>query len=119
MATIPDVRIRTCNSETLREKGDFVLYWMIASRRLGWNFALEQAAGHARQLGKPLVILEPLRCGYRWANDRIHRFVIDGMAEHDEAPRAVERPLSPLRRARARRGTGAARGARAGGPAWW
>jgi deoxyribodipyrimidine photo-lyase len=55
---------------------------MIACRRLGWNFALERAAEHARRLGKPLVILEPLRCGYRWANDRIHRFVIEGMADH-------------------------------------
>jgi deoxyribodipyrimidine photo-lyase len=55
---------------------------MVAFRRLGWNFALERAAEVARELGKPLVILEPLRCGYRWANDRFHRFVIDGMAEH-------------------------------------
>lgn len=82
VTTIPDVRIRTCNSEPLRESGDFVLYWMVAFRRLGWNFAVERAAEHARRLKKPLVILEPLRCGYRWANDRIHRFVIEGMAEH-------------------------------------
>lgn len=83
MTSIPDVRIRTCNSETLRD-GEFVLYWMIASRRLRWNFALERAAGEARRFGKPLVILEPLRCGYRWANDRIHRFVLEGMADHAE-----------------------------------
>jgi deoxyribodipyrimidine photo-lyase len=55
---------------------------MIAFRRLGWNFALEHAAERARELGRPLVILEPLRCGYRWASDRFHRFVLDGMAEH-------------------------------------
>ena len=83
MTSIPDVRIRTCNSETLRD-GEFVLYWMIACRRLRWNFALERAAGEARRLRKPLVILEPLRCGYRWANDRIHRFVLEGMADHVE-----------------------------------
>ncbi len=82
MTTIPDLRIRTCNSAPLREEGDFVLYWMIAFRRLGWNFALQSAAEHARTLGKPLVVLEPLRCGYRWASDRIHRFVIEGMADH-------------------------------------
>ena len=82
MPTIPDLRVRTLGSEPLREDGDFVLYWMIAFRRLGWNFALERAAEHARELGKPLVILEPLRCGYRWASDRIHRFVIEGMADH-------------------------------------
>jgi deoxyribodipyrimidine photo-lyase len=81
VTSIPDVRIRICNSETLRD-GEFVLYWMIACRRLRWNFALERAADEARRLKKPLVILEPLRCGYRWANDRIHRFVIEGMADH-------------------------------------
>jgi deoxyribodipyrimidine photo-lyase len=66
----------------VRAEGEHVLYWMIAFRRLGWNFALERAAGRARELGRPLVILEPLRCGYRWASDRFHRFVLDGMAEH-------------------------------------
>ncbi|HET9211789.1 MAG TPA: deoxyribodipyrimidine photolyase [Thermoanaerobaculia bacterium] len=82
MPTIPAIRVRTLSSAPLRENGDFVLYWMIAFRRLGWNFALERAAEHARRSAKPLVILEPLRCGYRWANDRIHRFVIEGMADH-------------------------------------
>jgi deoxyribodipyrimidine photo-lyase len=55
---------------------------MIAFRRLGWNFALERAAERARELDRPLVILEPLRCGYAWASDRFHRFVLDGMAGH-------------------------------------
>jgi len=27
------------------------------------------------------VVLEALRSGYRWANDRIHQFFIDGMVE--------------------------------------
>ena len=82
LTTIPDIRVRACNSEPPREDGDFVLYWMIACRRLGWSFALERAAEQARRWGKPLVILEPLRCGYRWASDRLHRFVLDGMADH-------------------------------------
>jgi deoxyribodipyrimidine photo-lyase len=66
----------------VRADGRYVLYWMTAFRRLGWSFALERAAGWARRLGRPLVILEPLRCGYRWASDRHHRFVLDGMAGH-------------------------------------
>ena len=36
----------------------------------------------AEKLQKPLVILEALRCDYPWASDRIHRFVLDGMAEN-------------------------------------
>jgi deoxyribodipyrimidine photo-lyase len=82
---VPEIRIQSCNRREVRPAGDYVLYWMIAFRRLSWSFALERAAEHARKLGKPLVILEPLRCGYRWANDRIHRFVLDGMADHAAA----------------------------------
>lgn len=84
MTPIPEIRIQACNHGPVRPDGDFVLYWMTAFRRLGWSFALERAAEHARALRKPLVILEPLRAGYRWANGRIHRFVLDGMAGHAE-----------------------------------
>jgi len=82
VTAVPEIRIRECNTAPVRADGQYVLYWMIAFRRLGWNFALEHAAEQARELGRPLVILEPLRCGYRWASDRFHRFVLDGMAGH-------------------------------------
>ncbi len=108
---IPEIRVRACNQGEVRPGGDFVLYWMIASRRLGWSFALDRAAEHARRLGKPLVILEPLRCGYRWASDRIHRFVLEGMAEHAAAPRGIGRSVLPLRGARAWSGEGVGGGA--------
>jgi deoxyribodipyrimidine photo-lyase len=55
---------------------------MIAQRRVTSNLALERAAHWARELGRPLVVFEPLRVGYRWASDRMHRFVIDGMADN-------------------------------------
>ncbi len=82
MTDVPASRIRSLNDAPVWPDGEYVLYWMIAFRRLGWSFSLERAAEAARELGRPLVILEPLRCGYRWASDRFHRFVIDGMAEH-------------------------------------
>lgn len=82
MSALPALRLRHLNDAPIHPGGDYVLYWMVAFRRLGWNFALERAAGAARELGRPLVVFEPLRCGYRWASDRFHRFVIDGMAEH-------------------------------------
>jgi deoxyribodipyrimidine photo-lyase len=47
-----------------------------------WNFALDRAVEWASELAKPLLIFEPLRIGYPWASDRIHRFVIDGMADN-------------------------------------
>lgn len=82
MNAVPAIRIRSANSLPLREDGDFVLYWMIASRRTSWNFALDRSVEWAEKLGKPLVILEALRCDYPWASPRLHRFVLDGMAEN-------------------------------------
>jgi deoxyribodipyrimidine photo-lyase len=80
--TVPDIRIQVLNAGPVDGAGDFVLYWMIAYRRVKRNFALQRAAQWARELGKPLVILEALRSGYPWASDRLHRFVLDGMADN-------------------------------------
>lgn len=82
ITSIPELRIQVCNAAPIQPDGEYVLYWMTAFRRLGWNFALEHAADRAREMGRPLVILEPLRAGYPWASDRFHRFVLDGMADH-------------------------------------
>ncbi len=60
-----------------------MLYWMTAFRRTSWNFSLQRAVEWARDLRKPLLILEALRCGYRWASDRLHQFVIQGMADNE------------------------------------
>ncbi len=80
MVPVPPSRIRDANDASLRAQGDYVLYWMTAFRRPGWNFALEHAVEQARALKVPLVILEALRCDYPWASDRLHRFVLQGMA---------------------------------------
>ena len=85
MPSVPEIRISACNSRPANAGGQFVLYWMIAFRRLHWNFSLDRALEWARKLRKPLVILEPLRCDYPWANDRFHRFILDGMAERADA----------------------------------
>jgi deoxyribodipyrimidine photo-lyase len=82
---IPALRVRRRNESPVRRDGDFVLYWMIAARRAHHNFALQHAAARAAELGKPLVVLEALRAGYRWASDRLHRFAIDGMADNERA----------------------------------
>jgi len=79
---IPDLRITELNAAPIRADGDYVLYWMIANRRLNWNFSLDHAIDHAKKLGKPLLIFEPLRTRYEWASDRLHHFVIAGMREH-------------------------------------
>lgn len=82
---VPELRIRDLTGKPVRADGSYVLYWMTAHRRPFWNHALERAVEHARTLGKPLLIFEALRCGYPWASDRLHRFVIEGMAANAAA----------------------------------
>lgn len=82
MTHIPHARVLTLDDRPVRGDGAHVLYWMVANRRLEWNFALEQAVGYARQVERPLIILEALRHDYRWASPRMHRFCMDGMLEH-------------------------------------
>jgi deoxyribodipyrimidine photo-lyase len=90
MSHIPRERIQALDDDPIRGDGSYVLYWMVSQRRLGWNYALDQAVGHARSLGLPLVIFEALRAGYRWSSPRQHRFVLDGMREHRDALRGRE-----------------------------
>ena len=80
----PD-RLYQLNHGPVRPDARFVLYWMTSARRLESNFALQHAVAHAATLSKPLVILEALRCGYPHASDRLHAFVLQGMAEHQRA----------------------------------
>ena len=82
MPTVPATRILKTNNEPPHGDRAFVLYWMIASRRTEWNYALERAVEWAVKMGKPLVVFEPLRVAYPWASDRFHSFVIDGMADN-------------------------------------
>ncbi len=79
---VPTERISPVNRAPVRMDGDYVLYWMIATRRTGYNFGLQRAVEHAVTLRKPLVVLEALRSGHRWASARFHQFVIDGMRDN-------------------------------------
>src|SRR3954454_2582559 len=78
-------RTTLVGDDPIRPDGTFVLYWMIAARRPSWSFTLDRAIAWARALGRPLLVFEPLRAGYGWASDRLHRFVIDGMLDNRRA----------------------------------
>ena len=78
-------RLYTLNDRPLRPERRTVVYWMTSARRLGCNFALEHAVQHAVALDRPLIVLEALRCGYQHASDRLHAFVMEGMAGHAAA----------------------------------
>ena len=85
MTTVPEIRVRRGNQKGRNPEGAFVLYWMTAFRRLGWNFALQHAADLARSFGKPLMILDALRVDYPHASHRLHRFILEGMEERARA----------------------------------
>ena len=113
-ARVPDARIRHLNPNAARPNGRYVLYWMTSARRLEYNFALQRAVEACREFSKPLVILEAVRCDYPYASDRLHRFVLDGMAEHRTALAGSPVEDPGLRRTGARGWQGNARCARCG-----
>lgn len=80
--SVPAVRVRVANDRPEHARGDYVLLWTTAARRTRRSFALDHAVARAKAAGRPLLVLEALRVGYRWASDRMHRFVLDGMAEN-------------------------------------
>jgi deoxyribodipyrimidine photo-lyase len=79
-SSVPPSRIRPLNEAETNPSGKYVVYWMISARRMAWNFGLQRAVERALEFRRPLVILEALRCDYDGANDRLHQFVLDGMA---------------------------------------
>jgi deoxyribodipyrimidine photo-lyase len=81
---VPAARLRRANDAPVA-RGEWVVYWMIAARRATSSFGLERALEWSRALQRPLVVLEPLRAGYEWASERLHRFVLDGMAHNARA----------------------------------
>jgi deoxyribodipyrimidine photo-lyase len=80
---IPETRLEI-HGETL-EPGICIVYWMIASRRAYYNHSLDHAIELANERNLPLVVVEPLAINHRWANDRIHTFVIQGMLSNKKS----------------------------------
>lgn len=83
-SSVPAARLVDANDAPARPERDYVLYWCTASRRSRESFALDFAVDAANALDKPLLVLEALRVGYPYASDRLHRFILDGMAETAE-----------------------------------
>ena len=74
-------QVRKIEDGGVRSSGEYVLYWIRANRRVESNHALQFAAALANRLEKPLLCYERLTCSYPYANDRLHAFVLDGVAE--------------------------------------
>lgn len=76
-----DLRVHGPARLTPRPGGEFVLYWMQSTHRAHDNFALNHAIEAANTLGLPVLVYHGLRPDYPWASDRLHTFILEGVAD--------------------------------------
>jgi deoxyribodipyrimidine photo-lyase len=76
-----EARVRILNEARPREGARYVLYWLQANRRVESNHALLQATHLANHLRLPVLCYEMLTCRYPYASDRLHTFILEGVAE--------------------------------------
>jgi deoxyribodipyrimidine photo-lyase len=84
LSTFNQSRVRDVNSKEFNTKGEYVLYWMQAYRRLHYNHALDYAINLAEEVGKPLVVYEGIRMNYPWASPRLHQFILEGICDNSK-----------------------------------
>ena len=77
---IEETRILALN-DLPPQAGDYVLYWMQASQRTGFNHALERAVVLANELNLPAVVCFGLMDDYPEANERHYAFMLQGLAD--------------------------------------
>lgn len=74
-------RVQLLNDKAANNEGKYVLYWMQMFKRTTHNHALNFAIREANERKLPLVVYEGLKYYYPWASDRIHTFILEGVAE--------------------------------------
>ena len=79
---VPPLRVRVLNPAEVRADGTYVLYWMTLFRRVRSNFALQRALEWGQTLKRPVVVLESVKVDYPYASERLHAFMLQGMAEN-------------------------------------
>ncbi len=80
-----NARIQCLNDDSPDDDGDYVLYWMQQSQRAHFNHALEHAVRTANQRREPLVVAFGLTEDYPDANERHFAFMLEGLAETEQA----------------------------------
>jgi deoxyribodipyrimidine photo-lyase len=78
---IQDSRVQPLNDEPADSEGKYVLYWMQASQRVGFNHALEYVIGEANARSLPVVVCFGLMDDYLEANERHYAFMLEGLAD--------------------------------------
>jgi deoxyribodipyrimidine photo-lyase len=74
-------RISKLNSAAERPDAEYVLYWAQMNRRVDGNHGLLYAVELANKYGLPVLYYEGLTCSYKYANDRLHSFILEGVPE--------------------------------------
>ena len=74
-------RVTFLNEAPQRPDRKYVLYWSQMNRRVDGNHALLYAVELANRLKLPVLVYEGLTCTYKYANDRLHTFILQGVPE--------------------------------------
>jgi deoxyribodipyrimidine photo-lyase len=74
-------RITKLNKAAEKPDREYVLYWAQMNRRVDANHGLLYAAELANRHSLPLVFYEGLTCAYKYANDRLHTFILEAVPE--------------------------------------
>jgi len=74
-------RARKLNAAAIRPGAAYVLYWAQMNRRADANQALDFAIDLANELALPVLFYEGLTYSYPCANDRLHRFILEGVPD--------------------------------------
>ncbi|WP_319372084.1 deoxyribodipyrimidine photo-lyase [uncultured Ilyobacter sp.] len=78
-------RFKLLNEKDIREKGEYVLYWMQGSQRTRYNHCLEYGILKANEMKKPLIVVFNLVDGYPDANERHYAFMVQGLKDVKQA----------------------------------
>ena len=84
MKPVPTERVHLLNKHPISLDGDYVLYWMIATRRLEFNSSLQYAVNLAEELGKKLLVFEAVSTRHEFASNRIITFMTQGLVDNLE-----------------------------------
>ncbi len=89
-----DLRVHASARVDPRPGGEFVLYWCQTTHRAHDNFALNWAIDLADSLRRPVLVYHGLRHDYPWASDRLHTFILEGVADLDRDLEALGIPYA-------------------------
>lgn len=81
---IEEQRIKLLNTNQIKQKGTFVLYWMQSTQRTEHNQALDYSILLANKFNQPLLVYFAIASNYPEANQRHYYFMLEGIKQIQE-----------------------------------